>query len=159
VRRAGPRLARLRAGRARLRRVRGPGAQRVLLRRRRLRREPVVLVRVRRARPADRRHEEPAREPARGRGARLVQPDRPGRHQAHRRLHRGPAQRFQRGRHQGTGRGRDQRVRRGGTSGARLSGRGDQRVRRAVPPLVPGGVPLRSGPRRRRDAFSPHQDD
>jgi len=72
-----------------------------------IRRGPVVRVRVRRARSADWRLEEPAGEPSRGRGARLVQPYRPGRHQAHRGLHRGPAQRIQRGRHQGADRSRD----------------------------------------------------
>lgn len=97
LRGAGAVRARSVLARARVRRLRG-GAEVV---RRGLRPEPIVLVRLRRARPADRRLEEPAREQARRRGARLVQPGRPGRHQAHRGLHRGPAQRLQRGRHQG----------------------------------------------------------
>lgn len=108
VGRRGARLARVRGPRAVRRGPVPAGAVRQVRRgeagggvRRGLRREPVVLVRVRRARPADRRLQEPAREPARGRGARLVQPGGPGRHQAHGGLHRGPAQRLQRGRHQG----------------------------------------------------------
>lgn len=151
-----PRLARVRAGTVRARpavpgrAVCGSRAQSV---RRPLRPAPVVLVRVRRARPAHGRREEPAREQGRRRGARLVQPDRPGRHQADGGLHRGPAQRFQRGRHQGPAGqavravpGRGQAVR--GLSGRRQVVRARlprvQSVRPVGVPLVPG-VRLRSG--------------
>lgn len=169
----GIRLARLRASSLRasgLRAspVRRPGTVRQVLRRG-IRPEPVVLIRVRRARPPDRRLQEPAREPPRRRGARIVQPGRPGRHQEDSGLHRGPAQRFQRGRHQRTvGQSRVRRPARvprrqsvrprphgrvpGRRQGlrARLSGR--QGVRRARLPLgrVPS-LPLRDlAPRRCR---------
>lgn len=164
------RLARVRAGavravpsdRAVRRQVRGGRAQ--VRRRRRLRPASGVLVRVRRARPSDGRLQEPAREPARRRGSRLVQPDRPGRHQEDGGLHRGSAQRFQRGRHQGAA-GQDVRARPGrvpGSQGVRgLSGgrRQGTVVRARLPgdqgiPLVPG-LRLRS---RRRHATNtgPH---
>lgn len=166
------RLARVRAGavravpsdrRAVRGQVRGGGTQ-VRRRRRRLRPASGVLVRVRRARPSDGRLQEPAREPARRRGSRLVQPDRPGRHQEDGGLHRGSAQRFQRGRHQGAA-GQDVRARPGrvpGSQGVRgLSG--GRRQITAVRARLPGdqGIPLVPGLRlrsRRRHATNtgPH---
>lgn len=139
------RLARVRAGAVRAvpsgRAVRGQvrGYSTQVRRRRRLRPASGVLVRVRRARPSDGRLQEPAREPAWRRGSRLVQPDRPGRHQEDGGLHRGSAQRFQRGRHQGAA-GQDVRARPGRVPGSQgLRGLSDGRRQSAVVrPRLPG---------------------
>lgn len=148
-----PRLARVRTDTVRARSVpgravRGGSAQSV---RRPLRPAPVVLVRVRRARPAHGRREEPAREQGRRRGARVVQPDRPGRHQEDGGLHRGPAQRFQRGRHQGPAGQAVRAISSRGQAVRALSGR--RQVVRARLPRVqsvrPVGVPLVPGVRLR----------